>query len=401
MHTFLVRGDVVHSIPLPDLSGVARDAEWVELVALLGRHKERMVDDFFDGFDGNVVYEGAVPAGDISDLVSSTMEMYLLLLAGKQLPDELRRLPADLGARRARQGVPAEQLLDGVRTNSRVIWNALRSITGPDQMECLVRNTGLFLGLVEWHVREVQYAYLREADRLQRRSETVRRQALRRLFEEPAPGQGELAMICRDLGLQAESEYALVVQPGQHATDCELCESGEWPYAHEPGRVTCHFRQVRLHESEGDEPSLSGRAAFFTPIQGVRGLLPALHTGHALLYAYDFDTPVLLTSKNTWAGVAWRAVEELFPPDLAPVDVSRVRALGPNARRRLLDTVAAYLANGSIKATAEQLFCHRNTIVKRLAQFEELIGLRFSVPNEAALVVLAIAALTREDGTYA
>lgn len=390
-----------YSIPLPDLSGVARDTEWVELVALLGRHKERMVDDFFDGFDGNVVYEGAVPAGDISDLVSSTMEMYLLLLAGRQLPPELRRLPADLGARRARQGVPAEQLLDGVRTNSRVIWNALRSITGPEQMECLVRNTGLFLGLVEWHVREVQYAYLREEDRLQRRSETVRRQALRKLFEDPGPGQGELAMICGDLGLQPEGDYALVVQPGQHATECALCETGEWPYAYEPGRVTCHFRPLLPPERGADAPAAGGRSAYFAPVRGVRGLRAAAHTGHALLFAYDFESRDPLTPANTWAGVAWRAVEELFPPGLAPIDVSRVRALGPNARQRLLDTVGAYLANGSIKATAEELFCHRNTIVKRLAQFEELVGLRFGVPNEAALIVLALAALTREDGTHA
>ena len=44
---------------------------------------------------------------------------------------------------------------------------------------------------------------------------------------------------------------------------------------------------------------------------------------------------------------------------------------------------------GNITATAEQLFCHRNTILNRLNRFQELTGIDLTVPAQAARLVVA------------
>ncbi|MFV0435402.1 MAG: helix-turn-helix domain-containing protein [Leucobacter sp.] len=390
---------MIAGLALPDPKELAKDVEWLELIDRLRLRKQRMVSDFLSRFDGNVIYGGKVPSEDIDALVGATMEMYFLLLSGQPLPPALQRLPADLGSRRARQGVPAEQLLEGVRTNSRVIWNALREITDPSLAGCLIRNTDVFLGLVEWHVREVQYAYLRQMDTLQRQNETHRRQALRKLFEDPNIGSEEIAVICRQFDIQADDEFELAVQLGAHISECELCSVTGGSFVHEFGRVTCHFRAL---ERDGIEQLRAGGLnAYFSPVRGVQGLRRAAHAGHSLLLMQPSMADGLITPANTWMRVAWRAVEEFYPNELLPVDLDGIRSIGRSTRLRLIETASMFLTTGSIKTTAESLFCHRNTIVKRLAQFEEIVGLRFSIPRECALIVLVLTAFDSEEETDA
>lgn len=390
---------MIAGLALPDPKELAKDVEWLELIDRLRLRKQQMVSDFLSRFDGNVIYGGKVPREDIDALVGATMEMYFLLLSGQPLPPALQRLPADLGSRRARQGVPAEQLLEGVRTNSRVIWNALRGITDPTMAECLIRNTDVFLGLVEWHVREVQYAYLRQMDSMQRQNETHRRQALRKLFEDPNIGSDEIAVICRQFDIKADDEFELAVQLGAHSSECALCSTPSGSFVHEFGRVTCHFRAL---ERDRVEHLRAGElSAYFSPVRGVEGLRRAAHAGHSLLLMQPSTADGLITPANTWMMVAWRAVKEFYPNELLPVNLDAIRSIGRSSRLRLIETASTFLTTGSIKTTAELLFCHRNTIVKRLAQFEEIVGLRFSQPRESALIVLVLTALDSEEETDA
>ncbi|MFG2946225.1 helix-turn-helix domain-containing protein [Streptomyces adustus] len=67
--------------------------------------------------------------------------------------------------------------------------------------------------------------------------------------------------------------------------------------------------------------------------------------------------------------------------------LAALAGLAVHERRRLVETVRHYLDTGSIKATAEALYCHRNTVVKRLDRFQELAGVDLRIPRQAALVL--------------
>ncbi|MFE4537649.1 helix-turn-helix domain-containing protein [Streptomyces scopuliridis] len=56
-----------------------------------------------------------------------------------------------------------------------------------------------------------------------------------------------------------------------------------------------------------------------------------------------------------------------------------------------MQTVRAYLATGGLTASAERLYCHRNTVLNRLGRFEKLTGLDITIPEQAAIALVALA----------
>ncbi len=380
---------------IPDTAALGRDPEWLTLIAVLRERRADLVEDFRSRFDGNVIYSGKVPRDELEGLIASTMDMYLTLLSGESLDQELENLPTELGRRRARQEVPAEQLLEGVRTNSRVIWNALRQIAGSEAAVCLVRNTDAVLSLVEWHVREVQRSYLREQDALERSSERRRQRAIARIFDSQRPDAEELASLSSELGIPSAGGFDVVVQLGPHDARCVLCSRfGRSIHVHEMSGGTCHFKVAG-----GDHllVELQGmRASVLQNVRGTSRLREANQVGLSILHSRTGFPSEPVTVADAWPVVAWKALTDTLPADLLPVNLTALRALHTESRIRLVETVMTYLATGSIKTTADRLFCHRNTIVKRLGVFEELVGIDLSIPRQAALAVLALAAPLEE-----
>ncbi|HEY0772799.1 MAG TPA: helix-turn-helix domain-containing protein, partial [Nocardioidaceae bacterium] len=64
----------------------------------------------------------------------------------------------------------------------------------------------------------------------------------------------------------------------------------------------------------------------------------------------------------------------------------------------LLTTLIALLEhNGSPTHAAEALYCHRNTVIYRLKQIEQLTGRSLQVPRDRLLLVLALMAIGRSS----
>ncbi|MFB9570535.1 PucR family transcriptional regulator, partial [Saccharopolyspora hordei] len=65
--------------------------------------------------------------------------------------------------------------------------------------------------------------------------------------------------------------------------------------------------------------------------------------------------------------------------------------LHPVERDRLLETLRAWARTGSVTEVARPLCCHRNTVLNRLRRVSELTGRDVTVPDQATVVLLALA----------
>ncbi|MFI7029814.1 helix-turn-helix domain-containing protein [Microbispora rosea] len=60
--------------------------------------------------------------------------------------------------------------------------------------------------------------------------------------------------------------------------------------------------------------------------------------------------------------------------------------------QQALGPLSALAGSGSVADTAAALYCHRNTVQHRFARFRELTGRDVRVPEDAAVVALALRA---------
>ena len=158
------------------------EPQWMELIQRLWQERDSLVSDFLERFAA-ISYEGAlVPDEDVRRTAADTMEMFLFLLAGLELPADLQSLPRDVAARRARQGVPMEAFLSAVRNDFRVLWKGLERVARGHGTEILVANMDRVLDTVESYVSSIQQAFSEEEALLARDKQLHRQRLLSRLF---------------------------------------------------------------------------------------------------------------------------------------------------------------------------------------------------------------------------
>jgi DNA-binding PucR family transcriptional regulator len=76
---------------------------------------------------------------------------------------------------------------------------------------------------------------------------------------------------------------------------------------------------------------------------------------------------------------------------LVEQSLGSVLELAADERDVLLDTLAAFLAaDGSPTRAAEQLYCHRNTVMHRLRRIEQVTGRSVADPRARLLWQLAL-----------
>jgi sugar diacid utilization regulator len=95
-----------------------------------------------------------------------------------------------------------------------------------------------------------------------------------------------------------------------------------------------------------------------------------------------------ITVQRHWIRLA-RARMDALGVQLGAGLNAQLSAARPDELERLRETVSTFLANGSVSATADQLYCHRNTILNRMRRFKELTGIDLMVPVQAARAVVA------------
>ena len=346
-----------------------------------------------------------------ADVRTSTREHVrrgILTMAGQTEPGKKATdVWRETGRRRARQGVPMELVLNAYSLGTRVLWEALleqgaRNDLGVDDHVLLMAGQRI------WNALDVQNAvlvesYRRESARLQRRDLQRQQSFLDGLVE----GRGADPAFAQDaaetLGVSADEPVACVVAPFDESLDEPLRAAED--RLERAGRVShwhirggAYFGLVPLGDTDAAglvellSPSAAGRAGVATSADGIAGFASAylLATRAAqtvprgqvqVVSASDRLPEVLL---NGSPEVASLLVEE---------SIGSLLAQPQHQADLLIQTLLALLEhNGSPTHAAESLYCHRNTVIYRMKQIEQLTGRSLHVPRDRLLLVLGLMA---------
>ncbi|WP_047870653.1 helix-turn-helix domain-containing protein [Nocardiopsis sp. RV163] len=356
---------------------------WAGVVELLAEDRENLVEDFLQRLSalGNYT-DGMVPDSDLRQSATETFDMLTRRIAGVPLPDHLRDLSTRLGVRRARQGVAREHLLEAVRLDFRVLWAGLVRAGGPGSSQILVLHAEEILTTVEQYISDVQAAFLEERAALERDSRAAAAQAFSRLLNSGDRAAAVASEVAGTLGLPEHGTFdvAFVVPPPEREQRpaARVRERGgglAWEFDDGVALV----RETARTPWPDPPPGASGGL-----VARVRGLAAVPASVEAARVLSGYAAPGgFVREEDVWSAIAHDQLRGLIP-GFGRDRVERFERLDGDSRARLLETLAHYAATGSVKATAEALYCHRNTVVNRLQAFRETTGLDLTVPAEAA-----------------
>lgn len=369
---------------------------WAALLERLSASRAALVEDFLDRLASARLYDGYdVTPEDLRQAATDTMSMLILQMGGVPLPPHLKHLPARLGARRARQGVGRDALIEAVRLDFRVLWSGLVRANSDGPSDLLVLHTEELLSAVERYISDVQVAYLDEQAALNRDSRVEITRAFSRLLAAGENAGTVADDVAEALKLRADAEFEVVCVSVSNAERARRAVAA----ANKAGRqfISWDFDDGTAFVRER-QPG-AGWAATFRRMPGglvesTRGLanVPnAIALARTVARHAGDAGPGLSTDADVWPCIAHERLSPILPTMRGPA-VAAVEELPEQDRDLLLDTVLQFCTNGSIKETANVLFCHRNTIVNRLQRFRDLTGLDVTIPVDSARALIAIGA---------
>ncbi|MDT0379093.1 helix-turn-helix domain-containing protein [Streptomyces sp. DSM 42041] len=338
-------------------------------------------------------YRATVSAQDLRDTARACFEMLLRMIGGLPVTRELRETPQRLGHRRARQGVPLERMLQAVRMDFRILWEAFTERTPPEGLPQLTLSAVRVWEAVEFHTVEAHAAYLDEVAVQARERERAKAALLGRLLSSDGRDQ-QLVSQAATL-LQADVQDAFGVAAALPESPQELRRA-----AARLGPDIAHLHQhhgtllllARLPAGAGGLPPgwPADVPCAVAPVAHGLARVPAMvRVASAVAAALDDEAAGPVPLSDAWMPLAAARLGETGAL-LAESVLAGLEPLSAHERERLLETVTAYCDSGSVAETTRRLYCHRNTVLNRLGRFTELTGLRVTRPVEAATVLFAL-----------
>jgi len=314
----------------------------------------------------------------------------------------------ETGRRRAQQGVPLEHVLNAYSFGTRVVWETL--LEQRDNPDVDIDDRVLLLaGQRIWSDLDVQNAtlvdaYRREAARLERRDLQRQQRLLDGLVEGRGSDPAFVAEVREILGIATDEPVACVVARFDGMLDAPLRNpedhlerAGVMSYWHIRGDVYFGLVQLGTLSIAGLVEALtsitSGRAGVAAAPEGVSGL--------SMAYQLAVGTVETLPRPGTHVVAVTDRLPEVLLTGSPDVTALLVReALGPllsqppHQAEVLVATLRALIAhNGSPTHAAEELYCHRNTVIYRARQISELTGRDLAEARDRLLFSLALMAV--------
>jgi hypothetical protein len=289
-----------------------------------------------------------------------------------------------------------------------MLWEALlEQHSGPESD--VAESVLLQAGREIWASLDLQCSivtdnYRREDARLQRQDQ----QRQQRLLDALVDGRGGEASVATEvrgiLGIAADEPVACVVayfdglvDGPLHSPEDRLERAGVSSFWHSRGDISFglvslvnltvpelvgHLRRISTGRV-GVAASEGGLGGFAVAFRLAVGTADTLDRGSAQVASVEERLPEVLIHSQPEA-VALLVRETL----------GAILTLPDHQRKVLLDTLSALLAHqGSPTQAANQLFCHRNTVIYRMRQIEELSGRNLQDGRDRLLLNLAQLAL--------
>ncbi|MGK0721993.1 helix-turn-helix domain-containing protein [Leucobacter sp. W1478] len=377
--------------PAAPSTSESQDEAWLALLDEMQLRVPDFVDRFLAELREGALYDPeSVPPADLEHAAEETVLMFIERLRTGQITRVDSAEP--LGRRRARQGVPLERLMQAIRLDLRIMWQILLDIAHPDRTDVLVRHVEQLIAVVDAYVADVQQAFLREVAILQRDSRLVTEQHLSKLFNAQSLTPVLLDAVAAGIGVDSKERFEMLMLPGDSS---EVRGSKVDPWLAKPHVFAYMYRGWLVLFRPHDVP-LSTWPKEFAPapsiyIDAIDGLDRVPNAARALIDLHASAPPLtgLTHVENLWMFGAANYLETLLPGHFSSI-LESLSQLGEDDQERLLRTVRAYLNTGSVKVTAQQVDCHRNTVINRFRLFQSHTGLDITVPAQAALAIVLL-----------
>jgi hypothetical protein len=301
----------------------------------------------------------------------------------------------EVGRRRAAQGIPLEAVLRAYRLGGQVTWDALLTVSalaGGRHDTLLLQVAGTVWRANDGECAALAQAYREEQSRRAGADDETRRRLLDGLLDGRGDDPSFVRAAVDALAMPLEGRLlAVVALPG---------EGGRSPLEGVGAELLRHGARSVWGTRSGAQVGLIALGNL-GPAE-IRGRLEALTTGPvgvsapvdgagAVSSAYRLAETAARTLPRTTRRVV--TIDERLPEALlsnSPEISSRLvgqtlgglLALPAEEREVLLDTLAAFLASdGSPTRAADELYCHRNTVMHRLRRIEQVTGRKVADPR--------------------
>lgn len=395
---------------------VTTTARWLELLGELHGWRDQLADRFMQEIqEGQLYYEGLVErqelresSRDAFDFLLSELRRYAA--AGSAQPPAASDpdFPHQLGARRARQGVEAQKLTAAIHLDFGLLWSHLLWLAKQSDALTLAVHVQHVWTAVDSFAGRIHSAFMDERVRMAE-EKSISKQSFVALLLSDEPQAPELtARASATLSIPVDAGLWAAAAPITHDDSLrsfaeQLRRQGRQAYSHARGGCTVVFwaaltaDATALHgvpdgwRRSGDAHALLQVACGIAPLHlGLQGVRHAASVACEIALALPpkFTGPAAMS--DVWTLMAGASLRSRMPQFVDSVRQS-VDALSETERQQLLMTVRTYSRTGDIARTSAMLFCHRNTIMKRLRRFKEVTGLDMSVPEDAAQALIALA----------
>lgn len=315
----------------------------------------------------------------------------------------------ETGRRRARQAVPMELVLNAYSLGTRVLWEALLDLGASDDR--VDDHVLVVAGQRLWHALDVQYAvlvdaYRRESARLVRRDLQRQQGILDGLVEGRGSDPAFATEAAAALGVGVDEPVACVAAPLEESLDeplrapeDRLERAGRASYWHVRGGTS--FGLVPAGALHRDDlvallrPVAAGRVGVAIAQEGVSGFATAYQLAARAALTLPRGRSDVVTVNDRLPEVLLSASPEVST--LLVEETVGVLLAQPSHQSEVLVTTLAALIhhNGSPTRAAEALFCHRNTVIYRARQIEQLTGRDLQVPRDRLLLAMGLMASGR------
>ncbi len=370
---------------------------WTALVRVLHDNADDLVAQFMQRVRHITPYgSGTVPSAVVEADAVASFDYLLRRIGNLPVPARLEGIGPSIGRDRARREVPLDDLLTAVRLDFRVLWNALREASGRDDAVLLVERAEDVWGVVEEYTTTIHASYLEEAALMSRERVRERAALVSSLLSRLEPDPRDVSRVA--LALDVEVEATFVVAAVLPDADQQLRAVAD--------QLSASGRRAHLHETSGHTTLIArwhgdvgaGGSSLFRTVRcgvapvasGLAEVPRAARIAREIIDVLPREASGPHEVKDAWMMLAGARLGDLGQ-EVARTALSGLDSAAPGERERVLDTAVTFAHNGSAAATAELLYCHRNTVVNRLKRLTELTGLNAAKPRDAALVLLAAA----------